>query len=660
MKWIAGFFVTVLVLVVGVIGLAVFMLSTLDPNQYKAEIITAAEEQLGRSVALNGEIDVTFYPVLGLSVRDVTIGNPQGFDAPHFAKVDSLVIGAKLIPLFTGSIALDQIILDRPDIHIITLANGRNNLEFSMMTQAAPDNTAEAQTAKTTTSAAETLDFEVSQISITNAALRYEDQQAKQDITINPFNLSLSSFRLGQAANLQTDFKLAMADIPVSLEQSITGQLTADPSAASYRLDGMNTSFTMNNTANGTSLNGSATGSALVNNSDISVEAQTLNIISGPTSINGTMSYDITGSEQKAAFVLKGDTVDLDALALLFVAQQPATGNAQAGSPAPQASSVATASDAPLLPLELLRTLAVNGSFAANSVKAGDLTLGNLESRIKGEGGMIGVEPLRFNFYDGQYDSSLKINATSAAPSWTAKGNLQNLALAKLLSDFAGDDYMSGLTGLNYDLTMRGNTMDALKSSLSGRVATNIADGVIQKWQLSRLLNQAMIFFETGELTQNVSDNFEFTSMDAVFTAANGVITNDNLTVLAPLSHITGNGSVDLVRERLNYAVRIGEGNNREEFDPKKQIPIKITGTFDNPSYQLDLETLIRNQAGEKIEEKKRELLGKAQEKIADELGSELGQGLGNALGGLLGVSPRAGTPSPETAPENTSPAAGQ
>ncbi len=63
-----------------------FVLSTKDPNDYKGWISTKFQEQTGRTLTLEGDIEMTFYPWLGMQANGVTISNAAGFgDQPFFS-----------------------------------------------------------------------------------------------------------------------------------------------------------------------------------------------------------------------------------------------------------------------------------------------------------------------------------------------------------------------------------------------------------------------------------------------------------------------------------------------------------------------------------------------------------------------------------------------
>jgi len=92
---------------------------------------------------------------------------------------------------------------------------------------------------------------------------------------------------------------------------------------------------------------------------------------------------------------------------------------------------------------------------------------------------------------------------------------------------------------------------------------------------------------------------------------------------------------VDLVRHQVDYLLTtkvVGSLEGQGGSDKLKgvAIPVRIKGDLNNPSPMVDLEAALKANAEHKLEEKKQELLDKAEEKLQDKLGK-------GALKGLFG-----------------------
>src|ERR1700741_3210591 len=91
--WIVGIFV-------GLIAIAAIALPLLiNPNNYKGKISVAVNEATGREVPFKGDMKLTIFPVLGLSLGEVVLGNAEGFGPEPFAQISSMKVGVKVRPL---------------------------------------------------------------------------------------------------------------------------------------------------------------------------------------------------------------------------------------------------------------------------------------------------------------------------------------------------------------------------------------------------------------------------------------------------------------------------------------------------------------------------------------------------------------------------------
>src|SRR3979490_823528 len=90
--WVAlGGVVTLLVAVVLVFALA------FDPNRYKDDIERMAKERTGRTLKLQGELKLAFFPSLGASVAEVTLS--ERGSGREFVRLGAAHAAVKLLPV---------------------------------------------------------------------------------------------------------------------------------------------------------------------------------------------------------------------------------------------------------------------------------------------------------------------------------------------------------------------------------------------------------------------------------------------------------------------------------------------------------------------------------------------------------------------------------
>ena len=64
--------------------------ATFDANNYKPQIIEQVEKATGRTFTIDGDINLSIFPWIGLKVESVALGNEKGFKAEQFAAIKQL------------------------------------------------------------------------------------------------------------------------------------------------------------------------------------------------------------------------------------------------------------------------------------------------------------------------------------------------------------------------------------------------------------------------------------------------------------------------------------------------------------------------------------------------------------------------------------------
>ena len=159
-----------------------------------------------------------------------------------------------------------------------------------------------------------------------------------------------------------------------------------------------------------------------------------------------------------------------------------------------------------------------------------------------------------------------------------------------------------------------------------------------------------------GKVDENAKTDFSEMAGTLIFDQ--GVVRNQDLVLKSPLLRIAGQGQADLVSERIDYTLNTtlsatAEGQGGKELTDLRgiTIPIKVSGTFDDPSYTPDVAGLAKAKAEKALEKNKEKITEKLKEKLGEDAGGVLGETLGGLLGGK---KPRAGDgadQSGETAP---------
>ncbi len=193
------------------------------------------------------------------------------------------------------------------------------------------------------------------------------------------------------------------------------------------------------------------------------------------------------------------------------------------------------------------------------------------------------------------------------------------MAIGPLVKDAAGRDAVEGRGNIALDVTAAGATINAMKKALGGTARVALRDGAVKGINLTEALRKTKAAFGSKSAQQQPSDTAQrtdFSEMTASFVIKNGVARNDDLDVKAPALRIGGAGDIDIGNSQLNYLAKAtvvatskGQGGADLDHLAGLVIPVKLTGAFDAPKYEIDYGALGSGAAKAKAKEKVQERL---------------------------------------------------
>ena len=106
---------------------AVYLVLTFDPNAYKDRIEAAFEDTTGRELTLEGPIELTLFPSLGLRLESVRVGNATGFEATPFAELRMVEVAVTVLPMLRNELDVQRITVDGGRLQLSRREDGSNN-----------------------------------------------------------------------------------------------------------------------------------------------------------------------------------------------------------------------------------------------------------------------------------------------------------------------------------------------------------------------------------------------------------------------------------------------------------------------------------------------------------------------------------------------------
>jgi uncharacterized protein involved in outer membrane biogenesis len=187
LKYLVGLIAILLVAVVVV-------LMVIDFNDYKPEIQAQVKQATGRDLTIDGDIKLAISLTPAVGVSGVSFSNAAWGSRPAMATIDRFEAQVALIPLISGTIDIQKIILKGADILLEKNAKGEANYIF------APAEKAAEKPAETSSEAPQIP--VVRHVSIENARVTYKDATTNQTIALVVDELSLKGDGIDAPLNL--------------------------------------------------------------------------------------------------------------------------------------------------------------------------------------------------------------------------------------------------------------------------------------------------------------------------------------------------------------------------------------------------------------------------------------------------------------------------
>lgn len=236
----------VVLVVVAVVGLAIFLL-TFDPNAYKYKLEELVQERYHRTLTIDGEIELSLFPRIGLSVQGVSLSEPNSPDT--FASIESTRLAVAVWPLLSNSFVVDHVAISGFKARVVRGKDGQFN--FSNLVggtpaiTAAPANPAEALVGAAQTAAQaitsgtlppnrNNMQIDIAGLDLKDGEVQLQDEISGMAVAVTKINANTGRVTFNQPFDVRLTARVEGGNPRV--DANLTGQalLTLDPSAKRY------------------------------------------------------------------------------------------------------------------------------------------------------------------------------------------------------------------------------------------------------------------------------------------------------------------------------------------------------------------------------------------------------------------------------------------
>jgi AsmA protein len=261
-----------------------------------------------------------------------------------------------------------------------------------------------------------------------------------------------------------------------------------------------------------------------------------------------------------------------------------------------------------------------------------DITTGRAALTVKVNDRVLRADFDRIELYEGAGRGVFTLDAARPAAAVTSQFAFEGVSALPLLKAAAGLDWIAGKGRLTVAVTGQGQSERQIIETLSGKADFVFVDGAIVGVNIA----QAIRGLQQGRFSgfeRTTSQKTDFSELVAAFTIQNGVAQVRDMRLLSPLLRVTGTGTATLPKRQIDLTLKpklvaslSGQGGTLDLSGI--EVPVKLSGPWDNPKVSADLDAVLKNpdQVVDTIKEIGKQFKGKDVEDV---------------LKGLFGNKPR-------------------
>ncbi|MCM2284425.1 MAG: AsmA family protein [Desulfobacula sp.] len=634
MKWtgiIGGVFLVL------IIAAALIIPRVMDIKKYKPVIQEKIASATGRTFTFGDDMDVSVFPWVGVRLTDLRLGNPDGFKEKDMVAVKGFEVRLKVMPLLSKRIEVKTFVLDSPEIYLEKMKDGRANWEGLGKGEEKKEDPGK----KTGPSPLGLEALNIDSFSVINGRVTYSDAGAGLKKEISDLNLKLSGISFEKPVGISFSVKLdgkpvllegsvgpvgkypGKGTVPLDLvlkamdqlEVNIKGSLTDPVATQGFDLDIQVAPFSPKKLAQ-------ALNQALpLESKDPGVLeklALTVKAKGNPTSVSlssGELVLDdskLTFSADAKEFSLPNvkfdvqlDHIDLDR----YLPEAKAKKETPSSSAPASAGSKAKKTD-----YGPLRKLILDGKMTIAKLKARGATVEKLMVHVLAKNGVITVDPLTLDLYQGSILSKVEVNVQKDDPTTQMNVDAKGIQAGPLIKDTVKKEWIEGTLKAGFGLSMTGDTPETVKKTLTGQGEFVFTDGAVIGVDLADTVRSLQSILGAGEAVTE-KPKTDFAEFKIPFTAKDGLIRIDGTSLSSPLMRVTAGGTAHLATEALDLkidpklvATLKGQGDTQARSG--LTVPVLITGSFSSPKVRPDIKGMLGTGTGLDPETLKKQVLG--------------------------------------------------
>ena len=596
------------------VGVLLFLIA--NPDYYRDALTERFHEQTGLTL-VSADLGWRYFPPIALTLENIQV---NGVDGDALASLDAAAVDVALWPLISEQrVDLQAVYIDGADINLVQDEDGRRNWLLTD-DSGIPSGEPRIDAVNESTSAVN-LQLNIERIELVNSQLRYRDQIAQTDTTVQLTSLTTGAVEPGKPINVAIEALMRNATgLEAALEAS--GDITIAPGLKTITLEAFRTQ--LNTSDSGTSYEVDVTTNTVL---DMSGEITTIDSeISGSVdalSVTGEITAVLTEVPHVSG-ALHVTTLDMNP----YLAED-------IGDNSGATVAAADAEQVPMIPVDALRSVDLDLAISADTLLYNEYTFTNLVVQIDNRDVLAVASTLEG--YGGTFDIDSRITHDDI-PVTDTTVNIDGVDIA----EFAELDWITGSLALESTTQLTGAYKHNLNDQLTGTNRFVVTDGSMDITTLRRVVQLVATLTRQTYRVADWPDRLVFEELHGDLTLPSGLAEGQQLNLKADEFTIDGTGGIDVVAREVDYALQLTFEEAPPEPDPDTPVPtdqlvvdesltriswpITCAGSLDDSPATLCLpdreavRDVVKRLANEKVAEKGEELLEKAKQKLEEKI----------------------------------------
>lgn len=248
-KWLKrSGFALVILLLVAVVGGAIFVLN-FDPKVYQERLVKEIKLRYERDLEINGDLDLSLFPRIGLRVTDVTLSNKNSEE--EFSSMEEVRFAVALWPLLFDRFLVDHVRVKGFKAHVVRYPDGSLNVDdfyalpldfdaeqIAHRRQQAEVNGVGAE--EQNRLAADEFKIDIAGLELEAGSVLVEDLAAKRQFSLENMSLHTGRITFGEPFSLALNAKVDTRHPEDDATLNVRGMMRLDPASSVYQAERLN------------------------------------------------------------------------------------------------------------------------------------------------------------------------------------------------------------------------------------------------------------------------------------------------------------------------------------------------------------------------------------------------------------------------------------